>query len=333
MSTALVTGATGLVGSHIVERLLQDGWTVRALVRSPSPWLESLAVESRQGDVLDADSFSRAATGCDVIFHTAAAITPSGGWEAFRRLNVDGTQIAIGAAERSGARLLQLSSVAVYGPDARYRPSGEKTSEDMPLTPLPEAAYYARSKRESEELVLAAHTAGRIWATAVRPDVIYGRRDRQFVPRMARIIRRGVAPIIGDGRTTLALVHASSVADGAVRAAMCDSAGGRVYNLANDFDVTVREFFTWGAEGLGRRVRLLSIPKPMAQTAFAALVFALKIATAGRLSVLSSGSLDFLTRDNPFTSERARKELGWLPTVRPERGVPEAFRWWLNSVS
>jgi len=332
VSTALVTGATGLVGSHIVERLLQDGWTVRALVRSPSPWLESLAVESRQGDVLDANSFSRAATGCDVIFHTAAAITPSGGWEAFRRLNVDGTQTAIGAAERSGARLLQLSSVAVYGPDARYRPTGEKTSEDMALTPLPDGAYYARSKRESEELVLAAHTAGRVWATAVRPDVIYGCRDRQFVPRMARIIRRGVAPIIGDGHTTLALVHAANVADGAVRAAMCETSGGRVYNLANDFDVTVREFFTWGAEGLGRRVRLLSIPKPMAQTAFAALVFAIKIATAGHLSVLSSGSLDFLTRDNPFTSERARKELGWSPTVRPERGVPEAFRWWLNSV-
>jgi nucleoside-diphosphate-sugar epimerase len=332
VATALVTGATGLVGSHIVERLLHDGWTVRALVRSPSQWLDSLHVDSRRGDVLDTESFANAAAGSDVIFHTAAAITPSGGWEAFRRLNVDGTESAIAATERSGARLVHLSSVAVYGPDARYRPSGEKTSEDMVLAPLPENAFYARSKRESEELVLAAHAKGRIWATAVRPDVIYGCRDRQFVPRMARIIRRGVAPIIGDGHTTLALVHAANVADGAVRAAVCEQAGGRAYNLANDFDVTVREFFTWGAEGLGRRVRLLSIPKPLARTAFSALVFALRIATAGRMSVLSSGSLDFLTRDNPFTSERARKELGWSPTTRHERGVPEAFRWWLNSV-
>jgi nucleoside-diphosphate-sugar epimerase len=71
----------------------------------------------------------------------------------------------------------------------------------------------------------------------------------------------------------------------------------------------------------------------MAQAAFTALVYALKVVTGGRMSVLSSGSLDFLTRDNPFTSERARKELGWTPTVRPERGVPEAFRWWLKSVS
>jgi len=331
--TALVTGATGLVGSHIVERLLQDGWTIRALVRSTSAWLESLDVEQRRGDVLDTDSFARAAAGSDVIFHTAAAITPSGGWEAFRRLNVDGTESAIAATERSGARLVHLSSVAVYGPEARYRPSGQKTDEDVVLSPLPEAAFYARSKRESEELVLAAHTKGRIWATAVRPDVIYGRRDRQFVPRMARIIRRGVAPIIGDGNTTLALVHAANVADGAVRAATHEQAGGRTYNLANDFDVTVRQFFTWGGEGLGRRVRLLSVPKPMAQGAFSALVFAIKLVTAGRMSVLSSGSLDFLTRDNPFTSERARRELGWSPPVRHEDGVPDAFRWWLNSVS
>ena len=333
MPTALVTGATGLVGSHIVERLLKDGWTTRALVRSPSPWLDSLAVESRHGDVLDQDRFARAASGCDVIFHTAAAITPSGGWEAFRRLNVDGTEIAIAAAEGSRARLVHLSSVAVYGPDARYRPSGEKTNEEMPLSPLPEGAFYARSKRESEELVLAAHAKGRIWATAVRPDVIYGPRDRQFVPRMARIIKRGFAPMIGDGHTTLAIVHAANVADGAVRAATCEQAGGRSYNLANDFDVTVREFFTWGGEGLGRRIRLLRIPKPMAQAAFTGLVFALKIVTAGRMSVLSSGSLDFLMRDNPFTSERARRELGWAPAVTHEHGVPEAFRWWLNSVS
>ena len=331
MPTALVTGATGLVGSHIVERLLQDRWTVRALVRSPSAWLESLSVETRPGDVLDGDSFARAAAGCEVIFHTAAAITESGGWEAFRRLNVDGTENAIGAAERARARLLQLSSVAVYGAEGRYRGLSQKTDEDVPLGPLPDGAHYSRSKRESEAMVLAAHAKGRIWATAVRPDVIYGRRDRQFVPRIARILRRGIAPIIGDGHTTLAIVHAANVADGAVLAATSDRAGGRVYNLANDFDVSVREFFTLGGEGLGRRVRLLSIPTPLAKGAFNALVFALKIATAGRSNLISRGSLDFLTRDNPFSSDRARTELGWSPSVRPEKGIPDAFRWWLNS--
>jgi nucleoside-diphosphate-sugar epimerase len=330
---ALVTGATGLVGSHIVERLLADGWEVRGLVRTPAARdgleLQATGMEPVQGDVLDRERFARAASGVDVIFHTAAAITPSGGWEAYRRLNVDGTENAIAAAESSGARLLQLSSVAVYGPDSRFREDGKKTDEDTPLSPLPQRAYYARSKRESELMVMAAYTAGRIWATAVRPDVIYGRRDRQFVPRIARILQRGFAPLIGGGRSTLAVVHAANVADGAVRAAVSDAAAGRAYNLANDFDVTVRRFFELGARGLGRRVRFIPIPRALARGAFAAFRATANTLTGGKLSVISNASISFITEDNPFTSERARRELGWAPSVRPEDGVPEAFRWWL----
>ncbi|MDB4876886.1 MAG: nucleoside-diphosphate-sugar epimerase [Gemmatimonadetes bacterium] len=330
MARALVTGATGLVGSHIVDQLLRDGWDVRALVRTPNPELEARGVETARGDVLDADSFARAAAGRDVVFHTAAAITPSGGWEAYRGLNVDGTSNAIAAAERAGARLLQLSSVAVYGPTGRYRAVAGKTDELAPPGPLPEKAYYARSKRESEQLVMDAHAQGRIWATAVRPDVIYGNRDRQFVPRIARLLQRGVAPVIGGGRSTLAIVHAANVADGAIRAAMHDGAGGRAYNLANDFDVTVRDFFKLGAQGLGRSLRLISVPLPLANALFRAAMATLNVVTGGTSSVLSTASLSMVTRDNPFTSDRARRELGWAPAVRPEQSIPEAFRWWLR---
>jgi len=328
--TALVTGATGLVGSHIVDRLLADGWSVRAFTRSTSTGDLPAGVEVARGDVLDRDAFVRSASGCDVIFHTAAAITTSGDWEVFRHLNVDGTSNAIAAAESSRARLLQLSSVAVYGPTGRYNEPGKKTAEDAVLGPLPERAYYARSKRESEQLVLEAHAAGRIWATAVRPNVIYGPRDRQFVPRIAKLLRRGVAPIIGGGKSTLSVIHAANVAEGAVRAAMCDVAGGRAYNLTNDFEVTVRRFFELAAQGLGRRVRLVSIPLPVAKVGFKIVKVAARALTGGRFNVISNASLGMLTKDNPFTSERARRELGWSPVVRPDDGVPEAFRWWMT---
>ena len=330
MSTALVTGATGLVGSHISERLLRDGWQVRALVRSEVAERDAaaLGMEPMRGDALDAPAFTRAAKGADVIFHTAANITPRGGWESFRHLNIDGTRNAIGAAEASGARLLQLSSVAVYGAETRYRVAGERTHEDTPLAPLPERAYYGRSKRESERLVLEAHAAGRIWATAVRPDVIYGRRDRQFVPRLAKLLKHGVAPVVGGGRAILAVVHAANVADGAVRAATSDVAGGRAYNLANDYDVSVEEFFRLAGEGLGVRMHTLDIPEGFARGLFKFVKVGTKVVSGGRLRVVSTASLDFITRDNPFTSERARRELGWKPDVHPSEGVPDAFRWW-----
>ena len=346
MPTALVTGATGLVGSHVVERLAADGWRIRALVREPrvvrrtSPsgwdgidWLRRQGVELAAGDILDLPSFVEAARGCDTIFHTAAAVTPPATrvhpYDAYRVPNVDGTRNAIAAAARHGARLLQLSSVAVYGPKARYASSKVTgVDESMPLDPLPERAYYARSKRESEELVMAAHDEGRIWATAVRPDVIYGPRDRQFVPRLARLLRFGVAPVIDGGHAIMAIVHAAHVAEGAAKAATTDAAGGRVYNLANDFDVRWRDFFHLAGDGLGRRIRCVSIPHGVAGTLLSITKRTIRFVTAGGMNVVTTASLDFMSRDNSFNSDRARRELGWAPALRPETAIPDAFRWW-----
>jgi len=331
-SVALVTGATGLIGSHIVDRLLADGWSVRALVRTPARSRDALPreVEISPGDVLDEASFARAASGCHAIFHTAATITARGGWETYRLTNVQGTSNAIAAAERAKARLLQLSSVAVYGPAARYDAArhGQRTDERTILAPISERAFYARSKRESEELVLRAHSEGRVWATAVRPTVVYGPRDRQFVPRMAVLIEKGVIPLLRYGRTIMSVVHAENVARGAVLAATSDIAGGNAYNLANDFDVSVRDFFELAGEGLGRRPRWIPMPIWVARGALRVAKSITRLATGGRVNLIARSAIDFISQDNPFSSERARQELGWSPIVRPEHGIPEAFRWW-----
>jgi nucleoside-diphosphate-sugar epimerase len=330
--TALVTGATGLVGSYVIERLLADRWTVRALVRDAGRGglLSRLGVELQTGDILDEGRFAVAARGCDAIVHAAAAVTPHGGWAEFRRVNIDGTRNAVAAARRAKARLLQVSSVAVYGPGTRYA-AGGKTDERAPLQPLPEAALYARSKRESEEIALGAHARGEVWASAIRPCVVYGRRDRQFVPRVGRLLLRGFAPAIHGGGTTLAIVHAANVADAALRAIAAEAAGGKAYNVANDFDVSVVEFYRLAAAGLGRRVRVVPVPMAAARLALAAVRAVGPAVLGSRMNVVTaSSSLDFLTRDNPFSSELAKRELGWTPTVTPDVGVPDAFRWWVT---
>ena len=326
----LVTGATGLVGSHVIERLTSDGWNVRALVRDAARAgaLSRAGIELATGDLLDPTSLVVAARNCDLVVHTAAAVTPSGGWEAFQRPNIEGTRNIISAVERAGARLVHVSSVAVYGGAERYSADGRRTDEDTPLAPLPENAFYARSKRESEALVMSAHKDGRIWATAVRPDVIYGRHDRQFVPRIARMLSHGVAPLVAGGESTLAIVHAANVADGVVRAAQHEAAGGRAYNLANDFDCTVREFFRLGGQGMGVRLRMVPVPFFVARAAVGVVKRVAPLVVGDRFDIATSSSLDFITRDNPFSSDRARRELKWEPTVHPRDGVPDAFRWW-----
>ena len=328
MSRALVTGATGLVGSHIVERLIADGWNVRALVRdaSAAQWLRDAGADLARGDILDGATLRAALADCDTVFHCAALISASGSWDRFQRANIEGTRAVIDAVAAAKARLVHTSSVAVYGDDARYRDT--PTDEDTPLAPLEEHAYYARSKRESEHLVLDAHATGELWATAIRPPMIYGRRDRQLVPRFARVMRTGIFPLFAHGRSTMSLVHASAVADGAVRAARCELAGGRAYNLANDFPVTVADMVQLGSNGLGRRVLGVHVPLALARASFGTLARTAQLAHRDAMAVQLSNAVNTFSRDNPFTSERARRELGWSPAMRPEVGIPDAFAWW-----
>ncbi|MDB4887041.1 MAG: NAD-dependent epimerase/dehydratase family protein, partial [Gemmatimonadetes bacterium] len=145
MRTALVTGATGQVGHHVIQRLRRDGWEVRALVRDAARAgaLSRAGVTLATGDVLEPTGLARAARGCDVVFHAAAVITPRGGWEAFRRPNIEGTRNVVAAAALAGARLVHVSSVAVYGAAERYAHGPGAVDEDTPFAPLAADAHYA----------------------------------------------------------------------------------------------------------------------------------------------------------------------------------------------
>lgn len=327
MKRALVTGATGMLGGYVVERLLAEGWNVKGLVRDPARRrsVEALGAQPVVGDVTRLDSLRAAALGCDVIVHTAAAIGTGRDGEAFRVANVVGTENVVAAAEAAGSRLVHVSTTWVFG---RQRYFDSPTDESVSLPDLPVWDGYGRSKQEAERAVLAAHAAGRIPATIVRPPMMYGKRDRQFVPRVAPVLEGGVFPLIAEGRNTLSLVHAHAVADGAVRAVLTAAAIGRVYHLANDFAVTVADLVRYASLGLRRRIRTPHVSVRAARLLFKGLGAALRIGGRRDLAPHATGIFEMLTRDNPFTSARARRELRWSPTIEPADGLPEAFAWW-----
>lgn len=327
MSRALVTGASGMLGGYIVQRLAGGGWEVRGLVRDPAQGLQVQALGAQVviGDLSDGDALRGAAAGCDAIFHTAAAIGSSPDWEPFRMANVAGAENVIAAAEAAGSRLVHVSTTSVFG---RHRYGPVPTDECAPLPDLPAHDAYGRSKQEAERLVLGAHAIGRVWACVVRPPVMYGRRDRQFAPRVGPVLEWGLFPLVAGGATTLALVHADSVAEGAIRAARSDAAGGRVYLLTNDFEVTSADLVRYASQGLGRKLRAARVPSGAARLGFRALALALGMAGRRDLAPHALGMFDMLSRNNPFTSQRARRELGWSPAIPPDQGLPDAFRWW-----
>lgn len=328
MSTMLVTGATGMLGSHVVTGALEEGWTVRALVRCPSAaaWLAARGVEFAVGDIRDAEAVRHAARGCGAVVHTAAAIGSGSNMDHFFRGNVVGIEHVLVAAREASARLVHVSSTAVVG-SARYK-CATPTTEDMPLPELPEWDAYGRTKQAAESRVLEASRRGDLWATVIRPPMMYGCRDRQFVPRVAPVVERGYAPVIAGGATTLPLVHGSSVAAGILASLRHDGAAGRVYHLTEDRPVTGRMLVEAAVRGLGGTARAFEVSRPVAYAGFLALAGALALAGRADVARHARGSYLTLTRGNPFSAERARRELGWHPEIDPAQALEEAFGWW-----
>lgn len=321
----LVTGATGLVGSHAASHFRERGWRVRALVRAGSDvrHLERLGAEMVIGDVTEPRSFSGAAAGCDVALHAAAHLGSPAPWERYRAVNVEGTRHVLAECARFGVgRFVHVSSVAVYGP-----PSSQPElplDEDAPVdTPLGPGARYERSKRMAETVVRRTADDGLTW-TILRPAVVMGERDRLFTPRIARLAGRPLFVTVGDGTNRLPVVYAGNVARACWLAATADRAAGRTYNVADDGELTQRELFrTAGPEGM----TLVPLPRGMVEAGVRALHHVAVRLSGRRDPLVTPRRVWFLARENPFRSRRVRRELGWEPEVETAEGWRRALAW------
>lgn len=322
--TVLVTGGSGLVGSHVIEALRARGYAVRALTRHPAAAaVRELGAEVITGDVTDAAAWQRAAAGgLEAIVHAAAIVQrPNTPLADFEAVNVGGTRLAVEAARAARARLVHVSSVSVYGGSSDYRPRPERRTEEFPFRPLAEHDFYARTKRASEDLVRAAVQRGDIVATAIRPNVIYGERDRLFIHRLVRAVRARVVPQIGPGTNHLSCVYAGNVAAAIVAALPRTPAaeGFRAYNITADAPppLTARQFLEAIADACGVRARFFRLPIPVARVAIG-------LWSGPRLA---RAALSFVTGENPYPIDRAQAELGWTPLVTAREALARSVRW------
>jgi nucleoside-diphosphate-sugar epimerase len=152
--------------------------------------------------------------------------------------------------------------------------------------------------------------------------VIYGEHDRLFTPRVLRAARWRVLPRFGAGRNHLSCVYAGNVASAIVAAIDAPVTGFRAYNVTADAPpaLTAREFFEALGAALGRRLWQIPIP-PAAALTIAGLV-------AG--GALARAAVSFATGDNPYVTERARRELGWTPQLGSRDALTRTVRWFLE---
>ncbi len=328
----LITGATGLLGSHIVEKLRAAGEPVRALVRPSSDrnWLQSQNVEFAEGELTDQDALSRACDGVHTVYHSAAKVGDWGPWEEFQRYTIDGTRNMLDAAVAAGVkRFLHISSISVFG----YYTEPITLDETSPTAfGLYKWAYYSRSKHIVEEMVKRYHAEGKITVTVIRPAWIYGPRDRASIARLYRMIKTGRAKILGKGDNRLNLVYAGNVAEAAIKAAGLPEAAGEVFNCSNDGNITQQEFFDRMAEAIGAPRVTRRVPYAVAYRVGHLLEILGHLFGWKKPPFITRYAVWLMGRRSFFSAEKARKILGWQPTVTYDQGIPATVNWYRQQI-
>lgn len=322
---ALVTGASGFIGGHVVRALLARGHEVHALVRPTSriEGFDPAAVTLHQGDVTAAASVAEAARGMDVLFHFAALIKARDDAE-YEAVNMGGTRhvVAALAGAAPGARLVYCSSLASGGPMRGTRPV---SANDRPQ-PI---SAYGRTKLAGETLIRAA--LGEHGWTILRPPPVYGPRDRD-VYLLFKTLKKGLMPYPGRGAQPLPMVHVEDLAHATVLAGeRTGEAGapppGRIYYVTDGDLRTFRGVLETMAKVLG--VRPLRVGTPVAVMEFLGLVSQAWGKATGQAVLLTPDkiaevkAIGWACDDAPI-----RRELGYRERYRLEAGLAMTAEWY-----
>jgi nucleoside-diphosphate-sugar epimerase len=319
----VITGATGLIGSHIAEQLVARGTRVRALVRPSSDitFLRQLGVELTVGDLADADSLRAAFTGADCVYHCASRVGDFGTWKMFQAEVVEATRNVMEACRATQVgRVLHVSSVAVYGHRPRIPPGG--LTEEQPVRQgFRFGDHYGRAKVQAERLARAICPE----VTIVRPTWVFGPRDRHGLTRLLQALRGRWVSLLGSGDNFLNIVHATDVAGGAILAANLSQALGQTYNLCSEGEVTQRQFLDalCDVAGLPRVTRRVSF-RLAYFGGFVGEVIA-RILRFQRAPFISRYAVARLGRPACFRIDKARNQLGWYPKVKVLEGLRQAL--------
>lgn len=324
---ALVTGATGFIGSHLVDRLVARGDEVRALVRPSSDisYLEERGPELVRGDITDPASLPAAVAGVDVVYHLAALVSDWGPWREFEAVTIGGTRNLLEAAARAAVpRFLHVSTDGVYA----HRYLGKRMAEDTPLeTRFARWDYYRRSKVAAEHLVWQYHYWERLAATVVRPGLVLGERDRATLPVVIGYLRGKGATYLGSGRNRLPYVYAGDVAAACLLAAAEEGAAGQAYNAVSQEAVTQRDLFAAAAEEAGLEPPRRSAPLLLAYGAALAMEVMSVLRRRRTSPSLTRMAVTMIGADYLEPADKAERELGWRAQTPMREAVRRAVEW------
>lgn len=321
----MVFGGTGFIGSHLVERLVYNGFDVVVPVRKESkrrsPPIGSVQVV--EVDLLRPGSLDGLMEGIDMVFHLAA-IRGSGwsfGDEDVYRVNVGITRNLMEAAASQAVRhCVYVSSVSVYG-----HPRGILVGEEYPCYPV---TRYGQTKYESEKIVEEFRRMGKVSSTIIRPVITYGPGDTWgMIAKLISLINSNKYFTVGNGENRVHLIYIDDLIEGLMLVLNCPAAWGKTYILAGEEPITINRLVEIISAALGRRVINLHIPTWFAHLAAHFMEFSYRLLAIHNEPLVTLDKIDIMCRDRAFDFKRAKEDLRFTPKVDYEEGIERTVAW------
>ena len=304
MARILVTGGTGFIGRHMVKKLLEEGHSVRCLVRDTKKITPLGSCEEIwESDVVDRRSLRGATENVDLVFHLAASDD--------KRVNVIGTKNVLGEClGRHIKKFIHFSTIDVYG---NYCPAkeGKPISESDKCNPQ---TSYEITKFQGERVALSFYEEYGLPVVVLRPTMVYGP-NRLKKGLIERSVVGAITPVIGDGTHTFNIVHVQDL----IRAALSASKKGRageVYNIIGR-DISWNDFIDYVAEKEGVHPKKVYIPYPVADISIRSLDVVYEL--LGKKSPIDPSQMERFSCARTFSGKKAEHELGYRPILDPFR--------------
>lgn len=316
---AFVTGGSGFIGTHLLERLEERGDQVRALARSEASarTVEACGATAVRGDLGDTNSMATAMDGCDVVFHLAAKADRWGPRDAFVETNVRGTETVLKAARDAGVdRLVYTSTEAVLA-------DGDPLENVDETAPYPDThvGLYPETKAMAERLVLLASDE-ELTTVAVRPRFVWGPRDETLLGEFVDAMESGQFAWFSGGRYLTSTTHVANAVEGHLLAAE-RGAGGNAYFITDGEPIEFREFVTALVRTQGVEPPDRSVPTWVAKPAAGILERLWRGLNRSSPPPLDRQTLALIGQEMTVDDSKARQDLDYTPVITRPEGLEE----------
>ncbi len=318
---AVVTGANGFVGSHLVDLLLSKNFSVRCITRKSSNlrWLDGKSIENYDCGLSDKEGLRKVFDGAEYIFHVAGVVkskTPEGYYQG----NVETTRVLLDIAlefKSSIKKFLIVSSQTAVGPSPNGK-TVDETSECKPIT------TYGKSKLAEEDL--AKSYMDKLPLTICRAPAIYGERDTEIFI-FFQTFNKGLMTTIGFDEKKLSLLHVVDLVNGFYLAAISEKSAGQTYFISSE------KFYTWDEVGkitakvLNKKPLKIKVPHSIVYTLAAiAQFFAMFSSKPATLNI--EKARDITQHSWTCDTTKAIKELGYRQNISIEEGIKRTCDWY-----